>query len=83
MTVATKVSIRADAQGVLSMQFMIEVEGQGGDGQRNAGANGAPGSSRASFVDFRIVPLLDEGSGDGDGDEDEDEKSESEDSAMG
>ena len=27
MSVATKVSIRADAQGVLSLQFMIEMEG--------------------------------------------------------
>ena len=39
---ATKVSIRADVQGVLNMQFMIEnLEGGG-----------------ASFVDFRFVPLI-------------------------
>jgi cell cycle checkpoint protein len=39
---ATKVSIRADEQGVLSLQFMIEnLEGGG-----------------VSFVDFRFVPLV-------------------------
>lgn len=39
---ATKVSIRADEQGVLSLQFMIEnLEGGG-----------------VSFVDFRFVPLI-------------------------
>jgi cell cycle checkpoint protein len=41
---ATKVSIRADHQGVLSLQFMIEnLEGGG-----------------VSFVDFRFVPLVGE-----------------------
>ncbi|KAF2268235.1 Rad1-domain-containing protein [Lojkania enalia] len=48
MSVATKVSIRSDTQGVLSLQFMIEVD---------AGAEGA----KVSFVDFRFVPLVDEG----------------------
>jgi hypothetical protein len=28
MTVATKVSVRTDGEGVLSMNFMIEVEGK-------------------------------------------------------
>lgn len=46
MSIATKVSIRADTQGVLSLQFMIEVE---------------PG--KLSFVDFRFVPLVEEGEG--------------------
>ncbi|KIW02300.1 uncharacterized protein PV09_06447 [Verruconis gallopava] len=41
---AIKVSVRADHQGVLSLQFMIEnLEGGG-----------------VSFVDFRFVPLLDD-----------------------
>lgn len=48
MSVATKVSVRVDTQGVLSMQFMIEVE---------AAAGGGP--SKVSFVDFRFVPLVD------------------------
>ncbi|EMD59620.1 hypothetical protein GGP41_008596 [Bipolaris sorokiniana] len=58
MSVASKVSIRADTQGVLSLQFMIEVEspapgpGAGGAGSLAAGKNG--------FVDFRFVPLVDE-----------------------
>ena len=45
MAMALKVSIRGDENGVLSLQFMIEVEGGG-----------------MSFVDFRIVPFIDEGS---------------------
>ncbi|KAK8187177.1 DNA repair exonuclease rad1 [Phyllosticta capitalensis] len=48
MAAATKVSIRGDNQGVLSLQFMIEMEG-----------------GQVSFVDFRFVPLVQ------DGDEDE------------
>jgi cell cycle checkpoint protein len=44
LSAATKVSIRADDQGVLSLQFMIEnLEGGG-----------------VSFVDFRFVPLVGE-----------------------
>jgi cell cycle checkpoint protein len=50
MSVAKKVSIRMDAQGVLSLQFMVEVE---------APANGA-GSEKLSFVDFVIVPMVEE-----------------------
>lgn len=44
MALASKVSIRTDENGVLSLQFMIEGEGSSGD----------------SFVDFRFVALLDE-----------------------
>lgn len=47
MSLATKVSVRADTQGVLSLQFMIEIE-----------------SGKASFVDFRFVPLVDDEEGD-------------------
>jgi cell cycle checkpoint protein len=50
MAIASKVSIRGDEQGVLSLQFMVEVEGGG-----------------VSFVDFRFVPLLEEGEGEGEG----------------
>lgn len=53
MSVASKVSVRVDAQGVLSMQFMIEVEPAAGGG-----------TSKVSFVDFRFVPLIEE-EGDG------------------
>lgn len=49
MSVASKVSIRVDTQGVLSMQFMIEVEAAAGGG-----------ASKVSFVDFRFVPLVDD-----------------------
>jgi cell cycle checkpoint protein len=58
---ATKVSIRADQQGVLSLQFMVEnLEGGG-----------------VSFVDFRFVPLVageDEHGGEMSEEESEDEQ---------
>lgn len=62
MSVASKVSVRVDTQGVLSLQFMIEVEGAGAAGV-GGGATG-----KVSFVDFRFVPLVDE-----EGEEGEDE----------
>lgn len=49
MASATKVSVRTDAQGVLSLQFLIEVET----------AAQAEGREAVAFVDFRIVPLVD------------------------
>lgn len=59
MAAATKVSIRGDIQGVLSLQFMIEL------GEANVGSDvglvsgGYP--RNVSFVDFRFVPLVDQG----------------------
>ena len=53
MSVATKVSVRVDTQDVLSMQFMIEVDGSGGSGSGDSAA-------RVSFVDFRFVPLVED-----------------------
>ncbi|KAE8834141.1 hypothetical protein HRS9122_08221 [Pyrenophora teres f. teres] len=50
MSVATKVSIRADTQGVLSLQFMIDVEGGGSGGT----------GGKMTFVDFRFVPLVED-----------------------
>ena len=47
MSAATKVSIRTDVQGVLSLQFMIQTEHKG------------KGSGFA-FVDFRFIPYIDE-----------------------
>ncbi|KAL9056450.1 MAG: hypothetical protein Q9162_002931 [Coniocarpon cinnabarinum] len=52
MAGAAKVSMRWDGQGVLSLQFMVEVE-----------------ASKVSFVDFRFVPFVGEGSDDGVDDE--------------
>lgn len=68
MRLASKVSFRGDGQGVLSLQFMIEMDG-GGSG------SGQPGGGVVSFVDFRFIPFVrdedDENSDDGDaGDED-------------
>jgi cell cycle checkpoint protein len=45
MASASKVSLRLDEDGVLSMQYLIEIASGGGDG--------------VAFVDFRVVPLVD------------------------
>ncbi|CRG92299.1 hypothetical protein PISL3812_09356 [Talaromyces islandicus] len=61
MAAATKVSIRGDIQGVLGMQFMIEL---GDDVNASGGNPASDGISRnVSFVDFRFVPLIDEDDG--------------------
>lgn len=68
MDLASKVCIRCDIQGVLSLQFMIELSGDGigvaasrnGDGVNRSGAAVVGDGVKASFVDFRFVPLVDE-----------------------
>ncbi|OJD15644.1 hypothetical protein AJ78_04105 [Emergomyces pasteurianus Ep9510] len=62
MAASSKVSIRIDRQGVLSLQFMIDFgDGDAGDGR---GAAQQPVTSKkienAGFVDFRFVPLVDD-----------------------
>ncbi|KAI7371881.1 hypothetical protein KC354_g239 [Hortaea werneckii] len=70
MAVAQKVSLRLDAEGVLSLQFLIPVMNSGGGGGGGGGGvagreadgadkNGGGGEAAAAFVDFRIVPLVD------------------------
>ncbi|KAI5208797.1 DNA repair exonuclease rad1 [Aureobasidium subglaciale] len=49
MVSASKVSVRADEQGVLSLQFLIEVDPT---------AQAEPGTEGIAFVDFRIVPQV-------------------------
>ena len=73
MALASKVSVRVDRQGVLSLQFMIELDkmddggGRNASGGHTASARAAASSGRTSFVDFRFVPLVD------DDEEDEDD----------
>lgn len=55
MAAASKVSIRGDIQGVLSLQFMIEL---GGGSDFDAGNARAGAGRHVSFVDFRFVPLV-------------------------
>ena len=63
MSSATKVSMRLDEEGVLSLQFLVEVE---------AGSGG--GGEGVAFVDFRVVPLVEgEGEVEGAGSESSDE----------
>lgn len=75
MAVSRKVSIRGDVQGVLSMQFMVDL-GEGSAAGKNDGSSSAAADPQAagqnpaenvSFVDFRFVPLVDEEESDGDG----------------
>ncbi|KAI9682239.1 MAG: ssDNA endodeoxyribonuclease [Caeruleum heppii] len=70
MALASKVSIRLDEVGVLSLQFMVEVDGliggMGGGGVGGGGGGGAGGgggggggaTGGVSFVDFRVVPYV-------------------------
>jgi len=44
MQAASKVSLRLDEEGVLNLQFLVEVDGPGGNGH--------------TFVEFRVVPLM-------------------------
>lgn len=60
MAVANKVSIRGDRQGVLSLQFMIELDDQSSAPGRSVGAGVKGHVGPVCFVDFRFVPLLDE-----------------------
>lgn len=77
MAVANKVSIRGDRQGVLSLQFMIELDDSGLGGKQSSTTTstrdststgpgmGATGTSagNVAFVDFRFVPLVNEDEG--------------------
>lgn len=56
MAVANKVSIRGDRQGVLSLQFLIELDE---NGSSNRPSRESTGGGNVTFVDFRFVPLLD------------------------
>lgn len=63
MVSASKVSLRADEQGVLSLQFLIEVD---------PSAQAEPAKEGIAFVDFRIVPQV-EGEAENDDSETDDE----------
>lgn len=73
MKLASKVSLRGDRQGVLSLQFMVEGEG--------AAIGGAP--SAMSFVDFRFVPCVEEGEDEDEVTEDDQDYEEEGDEAAG
>lgn len=65
MRAGTKVSMRIDGRGVLSLQFLVEVGEEDSEGGRK---------KDEAFVDFRIVPLFERDEGDGEsGEDDEDE----------
>jgi len=70
MSVAKKVSLRIDEQGVLSANFMVSVDGSGGGATAAAAAaaaatDGGGADDRVSFVHFKFVPLVDDDDGEG------------------
>lgn len=75
MAAASKVSIRGDIQGVLSLQFMIELGGGGGGNSEGDVGPARGGTRHVSFIDFRFVPLV----GQEDDEEEGEENGESED----
>ncbi|ERS97653.1 hypothetical protein HMPREF1624_05824 [Sporothrix schenckii ATCC 58251] len=65
MRLASKVSIRGDEQGVLSLQFMVEMEhGSGGAGPAGpgngagGGAGGSGGGNNMQWLHFTFVPFM-------------------------
>lgn len=72
MQVASKVSVRMDRQGVLSLQFMIPSTDMSNSTSGALGTVTSAGSGAFSFVDYRFVPLADgEAADDEDGDYEE------------
>ncbi|KMP00469.1 ssDNA endodeoxyribonuclease [Coccidioides immitis] len=70
MAAASKVSIRGDSQGVLSIQFMIELGEVVSEPDGSTKTQQVPGTlDNVSFVDFRFVPLVDDEANDGEGGE--------------
>ncbi|PGH01821.1 cell cycle checkpoint protein [Blastomyces parvus] len=68
MAASSKVSIRIDRQGVLSLQFMIDFgDGDGVESRGGVQPLAVSKMENAGFVDFRFVPLVDD-------DEDEDDE---------
>lgn len=59
MAQGSKVSIRLDRQGVLSLQFMVDVMDSRGMVDSGNATNATTG--RFSFIDFRFVPLAEMG----------------------
>lgn len=65
MVLGTKVSVRQDQQGVLSLQFMVDL-GDGANagprrGEKGGPVNAPPSPGSVAFVDFRFVPLVGDG----------------------
>ena len=63
MALAAKVSVRQDQQGVLSLQFMVDLGNGSTSGPRRdegAAANATASPTSTAFVDLRFVPLLDD-----------------------
>jgi cell cycle checkpoint protein len=86
MAIASKVSIRGDSQGVLSLQFMIEIGGEenrkekdrdgAGTGANRGNVTGTANAiaGKVSFVDFRFVPFVEAEAEGEESDEDSEEE---------
>ncbi|KAF1985535.1 hypothetical protein K402DRAFT_103452 [Aulographum hederae CBS 113979] len=77
LAVATKVSVRMDREGVLSLQLMVEVDtGTGVGAKENGGAENVERGKmqpKVCFVEFRFVPLV-AGDREDEGDDDDEEE---------
>lgn len=60
MSVAKKVSLRIDEQGVLSANFMVSIDSGGSGTTTTVATDGGGADDRVSFVHFKFVPLVDE-----------------------
>ncbi|KAL1902682.1 checkpoint clamp complex protein Rad1 [Sporothrix stenoceras] len=60
MRLASKVSIRGDGQGVLSLQFMVEMDGGSGNGNGGAGLgnHNGNGGNNMQWLHFTFVPFM-------------------------
>ena len=65
MRIASKVSIRGDRQGVLSLQFMVEMDGAGGSGSASGGG--------MQWLHFTFVPFMSDEEEDKEEDEEDEE----------
>ncbi|CAK7201301.1 checkpoint clamp complex protein Rad1 [Sporothrix eucalyptigena] len=56
MRIASKVSIRGDRQGVLSLQFMVEMDGS--SGSSGGPGSGGGGAGNMQWLHFTFVPFM-------------------------
>ncbi|KAL5119767.1 checkpoint clamp complex protein Rad1 [Pleosporales sp. CAS-2024a] len=68
MSLGRKVSIRMDSQGVLSLQFMVDMDAAAAAGAARAGGGteAVSNTDKLSFINFVIVPLIEDDDNDDD-----------------
>ncbi|CAK7236528.1 checkpoint clamp complex protein Rad1 [Sporothrix curviconia] len=80
MRIASKVSIRGDRQGVLNLQFMVEMDHAGGGSGGGAGSGpGNGGGGNMQWLHFTFVPFMSDEEESDEGEEQDDKDSHGED----